>query len=56
MTEKRCDSCARKRGDKCATLKEMIGKYRDCPFWTDDPEWEIKAEDAIKAYGRTRSR
>lgn len=50
----RCETCARRRGSQCAVLKEMIGKDRDCSFWTDDPEWEEKAEAASREYALRR--
>lgn len=46
----RCNTCARRRGNKCAALKEMIGVDKDCSFWTDDPDWESKAERAVNRY------
>ena len=46
-----CDTCTRKlEQGKCATLTVAIGLEKDCPFWSDDPEWREKAEAAIAAY------
>lgn len=46
----RCDTCKRRRGVRCAVLLEMIGRKKDCSFWTDDPDWERKADAAVAAY------
>lgn len=54
-----CATCA-KRGDPakyrlrsqgCIILKERYANK--CPFWSDDPEWQDKAEQAIRAYAAT---
>jgi hypothetical protein len=49
----RCNNCKRLRADgQCAVLTELIGKEKDCAFWTNDPNWAEKAEAAINDYAK----
>lgn len=48
---KTCDLCEKVTSDtECAVLEEMLGKDKDCFAWSDDPEWEKKANDAREIY------
>lgn len=52
MRVRACETCARWRGktSKCAVLKEPVGLESECWAWTDDPDWEEKAERATRDY------
>lgn len=52
-----CDTCAKFVGPReCAVLKDLIGAGGDCWAWSDDPDWERKANAATSAYARARGR
>jgi len=56
-----CKTCQKKKwsnGWTCLVLNEMIGKYRNCWAWSNDPHWEEKVRQnveqyAYKKYGNT---
>jgi len=52
-----CDTCEKRRGNKCAVLAPPSGKKQELPIWgpecsayTDDPDWQEKVEEALKRY------
>lgn len=52
---KRCNNCAKftkNRGCKVLERKENdpLGRKEDCWAWSDDQQWEAKAEAALKHY------
>lgn len=51
-----CATCAKKASEKrCAVLSVMIGRDRPCWCWSDNPQWEVLAETATKAYALLKS-
>lgn len=47
----RCATCQKlKASGQCVALKELIGKDKDCSFYTDDPAWDEGIEEAVRRY------
>lgn len=50
-----CDTCAKLvHPRECAVLKDVIGAGGDCWAWSDDPDWERKADAATAQYAKLR--
>ncbi|RQD77353.1 MAG: hypothetical protein D5R97_02560 [Candidatus Syntrophonatronum acetioxidans] len=51
-TQKRCETCAKNTpaDNACQVLTKRIGLEQDCWAWSDNPDWEKKVNEAVKAY------
>jgi hypothetical protein len=46
-----CDTCEKRCGNKCAVLVGNLPVWGpECSAYTDDPDWQEKAEEALKKY------
>jgi hypothetical protein len=46
-----CDTCEKRCGNKCAVLVGKLPVWGpECSAYTDDPDWQEKAEEALKKY------
>lgn len=55
MLQKDCTNCERRDkrtgGRRC---RVFIEKPENCWAWTNDPDWDVKVEEAVKRYKEGR--